>query len=156
MGQINTKAYLVLVARLIVAATFIMAALPKIQDPLAFAESVEAFRVVGSGFSSWTSIALPWLELVIGLGLLAPQIRRMSALLIIGLLVAFIGLHLSAWGRGLDISCGCFGENPTGEAPNYFGFILRNVGLLLAVCFVFIRDLRNPRFATDTKAESIS
>lgn len=156
MAEINTKAYLVLLARLIVSAAFIMAALPKIQDPLAFADSVEAFRVVGTGFSDWTALILPWLELVIGIGLLAPQIRRASALLILGLLILFIGLHASAWIRGLDISCGCFGENPTEEAPNYFWLILRNLGLLFAVCIVFIRDFRNPCLVMETKAESVS
>ena len=156
MAEINAKAYLVLVARLVVAGAFILAALPKIQDPVAFASSVEAYRVVGSALSAWTALILPWLELVIGVGLLAPQIRRGSALLSVGLLLLFIVLHASAWVRGLDISCGCFGETEAENTPNYHWLILRNLGLLLAISLVFIRDLRNPRQSVQTKAESIS
>lgn len=156
MAEINTKAYLALAARLAVAAVFILAALPKIQDPVAFEASVEAFGIVEGSFSSWIALILPWLEMVIGVGLLAPQIRRGSALIAIGLLLLFIGLHASAWARGLDISCGCYGQSETEDSPNYLFLILRNSGLLLAVCIVFIRDLRNPRISTETNAESIS
>lgn len=156
MAEINAKAYLALVAQLIVAAAFLLAALPKIQDPVAFETSVEAFNIVGSTLSSWTALILPWLELVIGIGLLVPQMRRASALIIIGLLLLFIGLHASAWARGLDISCGCYGQSKTEDSPNYLFLILRNTGLLLAVGIVFIRDLRNRCPSAETKAESIS
>jgi len=156
MAEINAKAYLVLAARLAVAAAFILAALPKIQDPVAFATSVEAYRVVGSELSGWTALVLPWLELIIGVGIMAPQLRRTSSLIAIFLLVLFISLHASAWTRGLDISCGCFGQSETEKTPNYLLLILRNLSLLLAAGVVFVRDLRNPRFFKGTKAESIS
>lgn len=143
MDGLNAKAYLVLIARLVLVAAFLLAALPKIQDPLAFAVSVEGFRVVTGAAALWVALALPWLELVTGLGLLIPQIRRGSALLIACLLILFIGLHASAWVRGLDISCGCYGESET--PANYLWLILRNVALLAAATVVLIRDWRNPR-----------
>ena len=77
-------------------ATFILAALPKIQDPTAFAISVEGYRVVTGNLMAWIALALPWLELVAGFGLLIPQIRRSSTLVITLLLIAFILLHASA------------------------------------------------------------
>jgi uncharacterized membrane protein YphA (DoxX/SURF4 family) len=144
MAEINAKAYLLLIARLLLAAVFLLAALPKIQDPVAFASSIEGFRVVGSDLAVWIALILPWLELVTGFGLLIPQIRRGSAMIIALLLLAFIGLHASAWMRGLDISCGCFGVNEDHTAPNYLWLILRNAGLLLACVCVLIRDWRNP------------
>lgn len=143
MGELNVKAYLMLIARLVLVAAFLLAALPKIQDPVAFAVSVEGFRVVSGQPALWVALALPWLELVIGVGVLIPQIRRGSALLIVGLLILFIGLHASAWMRGLDISCGCYGESDT--PTNYLWLILRNVALLAAASVVLIRDWRNPR-----------
>ena len=82
-----TTAYLILIGRLIVSATFILAALPKIQDPAAFATSVEGYRVVTGNLTVWIALALPWLELVAGFGLLIPQIRRGSALVIHLLLI---------------------------------------------------------------------
>ena len=138
-----TTAYLILIGRLIVSATFILAALPKIQDPAAFATSVEGYRVVTGNLTVWIALALPWLELVAGFGLLIPQIRRASALVIILLLMTFIFLHASAWMRGLDINCGCFNAHGSNKAPNYLWLILRNICLLAACTCVMVRDRRH-------------
>lgn len=145
MGELNAKAYLVLIARLVISATFLFAALPKIQDPAAFAVSVEGFRVIDGSWASWVALLLPWLELVIGIGLLIPQIRRGSGLLIAFLLLLFIGLHVSAWTRGLDINCGCFGYSEAEAPRDYLSLILRNAALFGASLMVLIRDWRNPR-----------
>lgn len=149
MGGINT-AFCILLARLLVAGVFVMAALPKIQDPVAFASSVAAFRVIGPELSGWVALLLPWLELVIGVGLVVPAIRRASGGLIGLLLVVFIGLHLSAWARGLDISCGCFGAE-TGEASgDYRWLILRNAALLVAITLVLKQDIGNKANAANS------
>ena len=138
-----STAYLILIGRLIVSATFILAALPKIQDPAAFMTSVEGYRVVTGNLTVWIALALPWLELVAGFGLLIPQIRRGRALVIALLLIAFIVLHASAWARGLDISCGCFRAHESDKAPDYLWLILRNLGLLTACVCVLIYDWQN-------------
>lgn len=138
-------AYLILIWRLIVSAAFILAALPKIQDPAAFTTSVEGYRVVTGDLAVWVALALPWLELVAGFGLLIPQIRRGSALVIALLLIAFIVLHASAWARGLDINCGCFSAHDSYKTPDYLWLIFRNLGLLTACGCVLIRDWQYPR-----------
>ena len=135
-----STAYLILIGRLIVSAVFILAALPKIQDPASFTTSVEGYRVVTGDFAAWIALALPWLELVAGFGLLIPQIRRGSALVIALLLIAFIVLHASAWARGLDVNCGCFSAHESGKAPDYHWLILRNICLLATCTCVMIRD----------------
>ena len=126
-------AYLILIGRLIVSATFILAALPKIQDPAAFTTSVEGYRVVNGDLAVWIALALPWLELVAGFGLLIPQIRRGSALVVALLLITFIVLHASAWARGLDINCGCFNAHESDKAPDYLWLIFRNLFLLASL-----------------------
>lgn len=118
-----------LLARLVLAWVFIRAALPKIEDPLAFAGSIEAFQLMEGTLALWVAIALPWLELVVAIGLLTPWLRQACALTISGLLALFIALHASAWARGLDVNCGCFGLSET--SPDYRWLILRNLGLLL-------------------------
>jgi uncharacterized membrane protein YphA (DoxX/SURF4 family) len=145
MEAVDRKAYLILIARLVVSVVFILAALPKIQDPVAFATAVDGFRVISGQLTMWVALMLPWLELFIGLGILAPQFRLGSGFLIGILLAAFMGLHLSAWMRGLDISCGCFGSESSDPAPNYFWLIGRNFALLLATIIVFRRDLRHQK-----------
>lgn len=123
-----------LVARLTLAGVFALAALPKIQNPTEFAVSVAAFRVLPEALVPWTALLLPWLELVIAIGLLTPWLKQASAWLIACLLASFIVLHGTAWARGLDISCGCFGL--TESSPAYIWLILRNFGLLAMVWLV--------------------
>ncbi len=141
--EVRSMAYLMLIGRLILSAAFILAALPKIQDPAAFAISVEGYHVVTANLAMWIALVLPWLELVAGFGLLIPQIRRGSNLIIALLLVVFIVLHASAWARGLDINCGCFNAHESEKTPGYLWLILRNIGLLTACIFVLIRDWRH-------------
>lgn len=141
MEKINYRHLFVLLLRLLLTGVFVLAALPKIKDPVAFAESVSAFQVVGPGVSSWIALTLPWLELIIGIGLLIPQIRTAGSLLIAALLVIFITLHASAWIRGLEISCGCFGtQSALEESTNYLWLIVRNTMLLVACIIVISKD----------------
>ena len=142
-SEVRSMAYLVLLGRLIVSAAFILAALPKTQDPAAFATSVEGYRIVTGNLAMWIALVLPWLELVAGLGLLIPQIRRGSNLIIALLLIVFTVLHASAWARGLDINCGCFSGHESEKTPDYVWLVLRNIGLLTACIFVLIRDWRH-------------
>ncbi len=143
MGSLKKVPLFILVVRLIVSATFLWAAFPKIKDPLAFSVAIEGFRVLGSEYSLWVAIVLPWLEVVIGFGLLIPYLRRASGSTISILLVAFIGLHISAWSRGLDISCGCFGASE--EESNYAWLILRNILLLGSTICIILHDFRKSR-----------
>ena len=143
MGAINKKSLFVLIARLVLAGVFVMAALPKIEDPITFTNAVAAFRVIDLDLSAWVALFLPWLELVLGLGILISGIRRSSAVLIGLLLFSFIALHTSAWLRGLDISCGCFGYETGEPGTNYSWLIARNVVLLWFIFLVFRQDMRN-------------
>jgi len=143
MGKVNYKYLFVLIARLILAGIFIRAALPKIQDPVAFSSSVSAFHVVGPELANWIALILPWLELVVGIGILFPKIKTSSSFIIAALLPVFIALHASAWARGLEISCGCFGVESSEKPTNYFLLIIRN-GLLLFIClFIIFEDFKN-------------
>lgn len=127
-----------LLAQLVLAWVFIRAGLPKIEDPASFAASIEAYRIVGGSLVLWVALLLPWLELVLGIGLLTPWLKQVCSLTMAGLLLLFIGLHTSAWARGLDVNCGCFGLSE--ESPGYLWWILRNLGLL-ALCLFLLANL---------------
>jgi len=149
MNREAAKALLILIIRLVVAGIFVRAALPKIDAPSAFASAVQGFQIVSVSFSVWVAIILPWTELVAGIGLLVPAIRRGSGLILSVLLISFIALHASAWARGLDISCGCFGTESV-TTSRYPWFITRNALLLAATILVVIRD-----FKAATKPENV-
>ena len=134
MAEITAKPALHWIARIVLAVTFLSAALPKILDPVAFAVSVEAYRVISGATANWTALLLPWLELFIAFGILTPWLRFASAATIATLLIAFISLHMTSWARGLDISCGCFGKDA--GSSNYVLLLARNCALLLPVIVV--------------------
>ena len=136
------KPLFLLLARLVLSGTFAMAALPKIRDPLSFANSVAAFQVVGPDLSNLVALLLPWLELIAALGLLTPWLQRSSGLCIGFILFVFIALHASTWMHGFDIDCGgfCTGSD---EGLDYLWLMLRNCGLFAACVFVSISDFRN-------------
>lgn len=141
MDRISAKCLLLLIARLVLVWVFIRAGLPKVQDPVAFAASIDGYRVISGSLSMWVALFLPWLEIIISVGVLTPWLRRGSATIMALLLGLFIALHGSAWARGLDIECGCFGESTS--SPDYHWLILRNLGLLLITIFVLLATRRN-------------
>jgi len=76
--------YLVLVLRFVLAAVFIYAALQKIGRPLAFADEIRMYRIIGIGPALYImAIALPWIELLCGLSLMTGILMRGSALILL-------------------------------------------------------------------------
>ncbi|NPV82843.1 MAG: DoxX family membrane protein [Candidatus Aminicenantes bacterium] len=108
MAVFNNRNFLLLL-RLIVGGVFIWAAVTKIADPLAFAQDVRNYRLVGQTLSFLTAIFLPWVELIAGVCLVIGVYPRSSAFLISGLLAFFIVLVAVTMVRGIDVDCGCFG-----------------------------------------------
>lgn len=134
MAEIGLQKTISWSARILLAATFLAAAFQKILDPVAFASSIDAYRILSGTWIPWTALLLPWIELVIAIGILTPWLRTASASTITALLTVFITLHIISWARGLDINCGCFGES-TGSS-NYALLILRNCAFLTVVSYV--------------------
>ncbi len=101
---------LALAARLGFAALLLYAAAPKLLDPAAFATAVGHYRLLPDWGNILVAHTLPWLEAVTALALLLGGRRLAGAwLLATGLSAVFAAAVASAWLRGLDISCGCFG-----------------------------------------------
>lgn len=93
-------------------AVFLAAALPKIADPPGFAEALHAYRLLPEAALAPLALTLPWLELGMGLALIAGSARRSAALLAFILLAAFMGALALNLARGNPVDCGCFGASP--------------------------------------------
>jgi uncharacterized membrane protein YphA (DoxX/SURF4 family) len=98
--------------RVILGCVFIFASIDKISDPQAFAASITNYKIVSGNLALLLATILPWIELLSGLGLLFGVFVRGSALLTLCMLSLFTILVASAMLRGLDISCGCFTQDP--------------------------------------------
>jgi uncharacterized membrane protein YphA (DoxX/SURF4 family) len=140
MKKFFANTLVILLVRIFLGGLFIVASLDKITDPQAFANSILQYKVVGPTLAMCVATILPSLELLCGLSLIIGIYPRGCTLLITIMLVAFTILIASALLRGLDISCGCFTQDPN---VSKIGFqkILENCGLIiLSVWLFFSRD----------------
>ncbi len=117
--------------RLIVGGVFLSAGVLKAVDPAQFAKDVDNYRMLPFAASAALALYLPWLEILAGTALVAGVWRRGASLVIGGMLVVFLIALGSAWARGLDITCGCFGLGP--NQSNYPLAVLLDAGLLAAL-----------------------
>jgi putative oxidoreductase len=146
--DLKRRLFLVLewICRLVVAGTFLLAAVPKLLDPVSFAKAIVNYRVIfpliGQGYVYPAAMFMPALEAVGALALLFNRWRRAGSLICGALLVLFIVLVGQAVIRGLNIDCGCFG---TGAVSRTLGRkvglekILENTIWLAACVFVWTR-----------------
>ena len=118
---------------------FVCAGILKIMDPIAFYHSVVLYHLVDDDFSWDLAHYLPWLEITAGIGLIGRFSRLSAALVLAVLLLIFMGAVGSAWARGLNIKCGCFGRF-SGNG-SYSWILIRDFGLLLAVLYLAALDL---------------
>lgn len=88
---------------------FLWAGWIKVQDPAQFLVSIRSFHLVPDPFAAWLALGLPWLEIFSGLAVVTGWMRRGGLLLLNVSLVIFAIALISAWTRGLDVECGCFG-----------------------------------------------
>ena len=121
-----------LVCRLALAAVFGFAAVTKALDPSGFVYDIHAFQLTPWALSKLLGSYLPALEAVVAIALLIPNLRRGALLGVIGLCCVFAGAIASAWARGMDIGCGCFGS---GGSSNY-GLHLAGLGLMGAAAVI--------------------
>ncbi len=132
-------------SRLLLGGLFLYAGVVKAQDVVAFAGNIAAYQLLPYQANYLLAATLPYIEIIAALLLLSGRRVRPAALLCALLTLVFIAALLSAWYRGLDISCGCF--NP--ESKTSIGeALVRDFGLLLLAHFTF--HLRNRFAATGT------
>ncbi len=126
-----------LLGRLFFGLFFVMAAYPKIMHPAEFATVIRRYQMMPESLSNLPAIILPWLELFIGLFLLAGIMKTATRLWGLFLMLLFTLMVTLAFMRGFDMDCGCgvalFGDGRIGWAK-----ILENTGLSLIYYFLLI------------------
>ena len=62
--------YIPLISRFILGIVFIYASLDKIIDPVSFSDNIDNYHVSPVAINNLVALILPWVELIIGLGLI--------------------------------------------------------------------------------------
>ena len=102
--------YLLTGMRIVLGCVFVWSGMLKVKEPLEFAQNVANYRIFPAEISFLIALVLPWMELVCGIFLIVGLFQRASALVLAGLLSAFLILIILTMFRGLDVDCGCFGS----------------------------------------------
>jgi len=120
-------------ARLVVGVVWVAAGVLKLPDPAESVRAVRAYQLLPEAVVPTVGYALPLVEIAVGACLLLGLATRVSAVLSCLLLVAFIVGIASAWARGLQIECGCFGGGgfDADATSKYPWEIARDVGFLI-------------------------
>lgn len=134
----TVKHWLALLARLVVGVVLFWAGLAKVADPLGSVAAVNAYDLLPVSLVEPIGYALPAVEIVAGLALVLGVMTRGAAVLAAVLFVAFVVGISTAWARGLEIDCGCFGGGgyDPDASSQYPWEIARDVALLAASLFV--------------------
>jgi uncharacterized membrane protein YphA (DoxX/SURF4 family) len=143
------KQWVGLLARLIVGAVELLAGLSKFSDPAGNVRAVRAYRILPESVVPTVGHALPTIEIVIGSLLILGLFTRAMGIVSSLFFLAFIIGISSAWARGLEINCGCFGNGgvPADPQRQYAIDIARDIGLLL--CSVWLVIWPRTKFALD-------
>lgn len=141
-GKLTSRRIIVGIVRLALAAVFIYAGWLKARDPGQFIRDIWNYQLMPESYAFWLAAFVPYLEIVVGVCLIVGPRRRGAHAWIALMLVVFTGIILSAWARGLDINCGCFGR-ATGEfGANYPLLLARNLLLFGALAVSILMPLR--------------
>ena len=137
-------------ARLVVGGVWLAAGLVKVSDGAESVRAVRAYAILPESIVPTVGHALPALEIVVGLALIAGALTRGAAVVSALLQIAFIVGVSSAWARGLQIDCGCFGGGgfDADATSKYPWEIARDTGLLLLSSWLVWRA--RTRLALDT------
>jgi putative oxidoreductase len=99
------------------AALLLVAGALKLRDPAQFGSDLENYQLLSTAWTQRAGFFIPWLEIAAAIGLLVRPLRLGGWALSVVLGLGFTVFVSSAWARGLDISCGCFGSSHTPVGP---------------------------------------
>ena len=157
MKKLLSNDYLMLGLRIVLGFIFVIASVEKMADPAAFAASIGNYKLVSSSVALTVATYLPWIELLSGLAILFGIFSRGSSLLILIMLVVFTGGVISAVMRGLDISCGCFTQDPSVGKVGWYK-VGENIAMILGSIVLFyshaLRFSLEQYFGTRPRAEA--
>lgn len=150
-GWTRAQSRLSLAARAGLGAMWLYYAVPKLSytsDALELA--VREYRILPTGLADTFGTVQPFLELALGLLVIAGLGTRLTAALCALLLLAYIGAIVSLGARGIAINCGCGGIASTVAAGHtrYTLDVLRDVGYLIPALWLVWKP-RSP-LALDT------
>lgn len=121
--------------RLYIAGLFVYAAMYKINYTSEFAESIASYQIVPFWGVNIMAVALPWIELLSGILLIAGIRVRSVMIVIIGLFFMFTLGVIVTLIRDAPISCGCF--STLGDTVSWKTLVRDLIWLMMSIHVFF-------------------
>lgn len=132
---------LVMICRIFLGFMFIYASLDKIMNPEEFAKQIGYYKALPFGLENLLAIVLPWVELIVGICLIAGLLVDGATVLSILMMLVFILAISQAMLRGIDITCGCFKVSAESDSIG-LNTIIRDIVFLIMSFIVLNRQER--------------
>ena len=132
----------IIAIRFLLGGLFLAAGLSKVGAPLKMLATIYSYQIVIPDLLANTvAHALPWMEILLGLAMIAGLWLPVTTGWIAAMLGAFVVMTAQAWWRGLPIDCGCIDLGTLHPALAALttpgGAALRNIALL-ALCGILL------------------
>ena len=124
-----------LILRIVLASVFVVAAVSKALDPTETKRAAQDFGL-GPSLASVTVFALPLVELIVAVSLLAQPYVRVGALAAVVLLLIFAAAIARLMLRGETVACNCFGQLQSSMTGR--GTLVRNLALAVTAAIVSV------------------
>ena len=142
LQYLSNSRLLLIILRIGLGLVFIYASIDKVIHTDRFAEIMQDYEIIPDMVVNLASLWLAWLEVVLGVCLIAGVWVRAAALLVTGLMVIFIGGLSIAFTRGVGLHCGCFSTD-AGEAARTWISLWQEGLLLLGCVWLSVLTLNN-------------
>ncbi len=136
------NAWAELTARWILGVTFLLACGHKIVNPAQFAKIIYGYYLFPGSTINVIAILVPFLELFCGLALIFGLFPRSAALILNGLLLAFIIAMSINLIRGHEFDCGCFSFGGSDQAFSVVQLLVRDIVCFFLGLYVLLFDKR--------------
>lgn len=128
---------------------FIYASFHKIADPAGFAKIIYGYSLFPGEIINLLAIVLPFIELVAGIALVSGFWPRSAAIIINGMLAAFmiaIAINLI---RGHEFDCGCFSPGSNGQLLTGEQLLVRDIVWFSLGLFIIVFNEKRKYSVTD-------
>ena len=124
--------------RVLLGLLFIISSISKIQTPAKFMDSIDAYKIVPESLVYTMAMVVPWLQILAGMMFILDIYSQSAALILSGLLTAYIIAIAQAFARGFSMECGCFDMIPWIEDKVGWSAIIRDAIFLCMSGSVFL------------------
>jgi len=135
IGHVLTHPYLTLAARLVLGGVFIFAGATKLGQLPQFAYLVHQYGVLPYSLSQVYGYVLPPLEVVVGTLLILGVFLRTTSVISGLIVLSFIIAKSIALARGMNLTCGCFGEAAVMLVSQSLAIDFLDIALALQILF---------------------